>query len=218
MTYTPTPATTAARHQERISYDEALAHEVLDSTVLCSVATVVGGLPRVLPQLHVRRGSVLHLHASSGATTSLAARDGGVDVSVAVSQPLALVLARSAVHHSIDSRSVVVAGRAVPVTDPAEKRAVLAALVDAVAPGRSAQCRPPTERELAMVGVLALPLVMVSVKVRAHGAVDDDADLALPHWAGRVPLRLVAGEYEPAPDLHPDIPAPPRHPLQLAVT
>jgi nitroimidazol reductase NimA-like FMN-containing flavoprotein (pyridoxamine 5'-phosphate oxidase superfamily) len=107
------------------------------------------------------------------------------------------VLGRSQFHHSANYRSVVAHGTARLVTDDGEKRRVLTALVDKVAPGRAADTRPPTEQELAKTAVLALPLRDVSAKTRSGGVVDEPEDYALPYWAGIVPLRLVAEPPEP---------------------
>jgi nitroimidazol reductase NimA-like FMN-containing flavoprotein (pyridoxamine 5'-phosphate oxidase superfamily) len=114
-----------------------------------------------------------------------------------------LVLARAALHHSVNYRSVVVMGTAHLVEDPQVKLRVLQALLDHVLPGRAADSRIPDGRELAATGVLALDLVEVSAKVRAGGPVDDPDDTALPHWAGIVPLTLSAGTPIPASDLDP---------------
>jgi nitroimidazol reductase NimA-like FMN-containing flavoprotein (pyridoxamine 5'-phosphate oxidase superfamily) len=126
------------------------------------------------------------------------AGEAGLPVCVAVTLIDGLVLARSQFHHSANYRSVVAHGRATVVTDPAEKAAVLTAIVEKIATGRSADTRPPTTKELAQTTVLAVPLVEVSAKVRDAPVGDDPEDYALPHWAGIVPLRLVAGE--PRPD------------------
>jgi RimJ/RimL family protein N-acetyltransferase len=109
----------------------------------------------------------------------------------------ALVLARSWTHHSVNYRSVVVHGRAHLVTEPDEKWRALAALVDKVGPGRSADTRPSTPADLARTAVLALTLREASVKGRVGGVIDDEEDLALPHWAGVVPLRVTPGLPEP---------------------
>src|SRR5207248_10128871 len=108
--------------------------------------------------------------------------------------------ARSQFHHSANYRSVVMHGVATPVVDEPTRRKVLAALVDKVAPGRSAETRPPTAKELAGSGVLAIPLVEVSVKARDNDVVDDPADLTLPYRAGLVPPPLAEGR--PEPDRH----------------
>jgi uncharacterized protein len=119
-----------------------------------------------------------------------------------------LVLARSGMHHSLEFRSVVAVGNARLVRDDAEKARALAALLDHVAAGRSADSRPPSARELAATAVLALELVEVSAKVRTGGPVDDPEDLALPHWAGILPLSVQPASPIPADDLDPAIPLP----------
>jgi uncharacterized protein len=199
--YPPTARTTPTRHAERVGYDRDLVHAVLDEALLAHVGFVVDGRPVVLPQLHARVGEVLYLHGSTGARAMLAARDGGLDVCVTVTLVDGLVLARSAFHHSINYRSVVVHGTATPVEDPDEKAAVLAALVDHVAAGRPDEVRGPDRRELAATSVLRLDLAEVSVKVRSGPPIDEPEDLALPYWAGVLPLETVPGTPVPAPEL-----------------
>lgn len=207
--YHPTPASTPTRHRDRAAYDAETVHAALDEALLCHVAHVVDGRPTVLPTLHARIGERLYLHASTGARLARAAAEpGGVPVCVTTTVVDALVLARSAMHHSMNFRSVVVHGRAVLVRDEAEKRAALAAVVDAVAPGRSGDCREPDAKELAATAVLAVDLVEVSAKVRAGGPADDVEDVAGPYWAGLVPLRLTRGEPVPAGDLRADVEVP----------
>ena len=201
-TYPTTARTAGTRHRERIGYDRAAVHATLDEAVHCHVGFVVDGEPVVLPQLHARVDDDLYLHGSTGARALRAARDGGLPVCVTVTLVDGLVLARSAFHHSINYRAVVVHGHAVEVTDPDVKRAALGALVDRVAPGRSAHVRGPSGKELAATTVLRFPLVEASIKTRTGPPVDDDEDLALPYWAGVLPLTPQrAGTPEPAPDL-----------------
>jgi nitroimidazol reductase NimA-like FMN-containing flavoprotein (pyridoxamine 5'-phosphate oxidase superfamily) len=183
-----------------MSYATDVVHEVLDEAYVCNLSFVVDGEPRVLPTLHVRIGDTLYLHGSTGSRPLLAARAGGLRVAVAVTLLDGLVYARSHFHHSANYRSVVAHGVADVVEDEAEKRRVLDALVDKVGPGRSADSRPPSARELAKTAVLRLPLVEVAAKVRTGGPVDDEADLDLPHWTGVVPLRLTPGSPIPASD------------------
>jgi nitroimidazol reductase NimA-like FMN-containing flavoprotein (pyridoxamine 5'-phosphate oxidase superfamily) len=206
--YPPTPRTTATRHTERVGYDRDLVHAVLDEALLAHVGFVVDGRPVVLPQLHVRVGEVLYLHGSTGARAMLTARDEGLDVCVTVTLVDGLVLARAAFHHSINYRSVVVLGTATVMEDADEKAAVLARLVDHVAPGRPAEVRGPDRRELAATTVLRLPLAEVSVKVRTGPPIDDPEDLALPYWAGVLPLATVPGTPVPAPELPGDAEVP----------
>jgi nitroimidazol reductase NimA-like FMN-containing flavoprotein (pyridoxamine 5'-phosphate oxidase superfamily) len=198
--YAISPRTTATRLRERVSYDAPLVHSILDEAWVCHLSFVVDGEPRVLPTLHVRVGEVLYVHGSTGSRPLLGAtRSGepGLPVCVAVTLIDGLVLARSQFHHSANYRSVVAHGLATTVTDPAEKSAVLTALVEKIAMGRAADTRAPNPKEMAQTTVLALPLLDVSAKVRAAGVSDDEEDYALPHWAGVIPLRLVAGEPQP---------------------
>lgn len=194
MTYPVSPRTAPARHSDRMTYDVELVHGVLDEADLCHVGFVVDGEPVVLPQLHARVGETLYLHGSTGARALRRAQDGGLDVCVTVTLVDGLVLARSQFHHSINYRSVVVHGRASVVTDEAEKRSALTALVDGIVPGRSAGSRAPNRKELAATTVLALRLAEVSAKVRTGPPNDDPEDLALPCWAGVVPVSIVRGE------------------------
>lgn len=196
--YVATARTTATRGRDRMHYERAVAHAVLDEAYDCAVGLVVGGEPRVLPTLHVRVGDRLYLHGSTGGRLGLAARGGGVPVCVSVTLLDGLVYARSQFHHSANYRSVVVIGTARLVTDDAERRAAMSALVDKLGSGRAADSRPPSSRELAQTAVLVLPLEEVSVRARTGGVQDDPADHALPHWAGVLPLRRVPGP--PRPD------------------
>ncbi len=203
--YEPTTRTTPTRYRERASYDRATVHAILDEALVCHLGYLSAGRPVVLPMIHARLGESLYLHGSTGSGPMLAARaaSAGLPVCVTVTLLDGMVLARAAMHHSMNYRSVVVLGKAGVVDDPAEKLRALGALLDHVAPGRAADCRPPDARELAATGVLALDLTEVSAKVRTGGPVDDPQDRALPHWAGVVPLRIQAATPVPAVDLDP---------------
>lgn len=208
--YEPTPRTTPTRYRERAHYDRDTVHQILDESLVCHLGYLSEGRPVVLPTTHARLGETLYLHGSSGSGPLLAARaaPAGLPVCVTVTLVDGLVLARAAMHHSVNFRSVVVLGAARVVDDEAEQRRALAGLLDHVAPGRAADCRAPNPRELAATGVLALDLAEVSAKVRTGGPVDDPQDCALPHWAGVVPLRVTAGAPVPADDLDPATPVP----------
>ncbi|MFV2100276.1 bifunctional pyridoxamine 5'-phosphate oxidase family protein/GNAT family N-acetyltransferase [Micromonospora sp. LOL_024] len=205
--YTQTARTTASRSRDRMSYDRDAAHLVLDEAYHCALGFSVDGEPRVLPTLHVRVGDTLYLHGSTGSRPLLAARDGGLPVCVAVTLLDGLVYARAQFHHSANYRSVIAHGTARLVTDPDERARVCTALVQKTAPGRAADSRPPSRRELAETAVLALPLVEVSVRARDGGVRDEPSDLDLPHWAGVVPLRLTAGLPEPDAGVTAPVPA-----------
>jgi uncharacterized protein len=209
--YPPTPLTVPTRYRERARYDRATVHGVLDEALVCHVGYLNAGRPVVLPTTHVRLGEILYLHGSTGSGPMLAAAGSPEGLPVCVTATLVdgLVLARAALHHSLKYRSVVVVGSARLVADRDEKLRALAALLDHVAAGRSADSRPPNARELAATAVLALDLVEVSAKVRDGGPVDDEQDMTLPYWAGIVPLTLTAGTPVPADDLNPAVPLPP---------
>lgn len=201
--YAQTSRTTPHRRVDPVGYDRAAAHAILDEAICCHVGFVLDGDPVVLPQLHARIDDVLYLHGSTGAGSMLAARPDGVDVCVTATLLDGLVLARAALNHSVNYRCVVAHGRARLVEDPQEKQRALAAVVDAVVPGRSAGVRGPSRKELAATAVLRLELSEVSVKVRTGPAADDEPDLGLPYWAGTLPLSTTAGAPLPAPDLPP---------------
>lgn len=185
------------RHPERGRYDAAVVHPILDEAYLAHVGVVVDGEPRVLPMAIGRSGDVLYLHGAVG--NALLRGADAAEVCVTVTHLDGLVLARSAFHHSMNYRSVVVLGTAEKVVDPDEKRRALDAIVDHVLPGRSAASRPTNEAELRQTLVLRVPLAEASAKVRTGPPIDEPDDLDLPHWAGVVPLRLVAGEPEQDP-------------------
>jgi nitroimidazol reductase NimA-like FMN-containing flavoprotein (pyridoxamine 5'-phosphate oxidase superfamily) len=198
------------RYRERAQYDRATVHGILDEALVCHVGYLNAGQPVVLPTTHARLGEIVYLHGSTGSGPMLAAAGSpnGLPVCVTVTLVDGLVLARAAMHHSLEFRSVVAVGNARLVQDRGEKLRAFAALLDHVATGRSADSRPPNARELAATAVLALDLVEVSAKVRTGGPVDDPEDTALPYWAGVVPLTLNAGTPIPADDLDPAVPLP----------
>ncbi|KUM99245.1 hypothetical protein AQI95_40125 [Streptomyces yokosukanensis] len=208
--YTPTDRTVPTRSADRASYDKELVHAILDEGYVCHLGFVRDGAPVVLPTLYGRVGERLYVHGSTGARAlrMTGEADPGLPVCVTVTHVDGLVLARSAFHHSINYRSVVVHGTARQVTDPQEKRAALDALVDHVVPGRAADSRPANKKELAATAVIRLDLDEVSAKVRTGGANDDPEDLALPHWAGVLPLRGGYAAPLPNADLAPGIELP----------
>ncbi|WP_406815903.1 pyridoxamine 5'-phosphate oxidase family protein [Mycobacterium sp. M23085] len=211
--YQPTARTTPTRYRERARYDRRTVHDVLDAGLICHLGYSNAGRPVVLPTTHARLDETLYLHGSTGSGPVLAARaataaGSALPVCVTVTLVDGLVLARSAMHHSVNFRSVVVLGDARVVDDPAEKARALNCLLNHIAPGRAADCRAPDARELAATGVLALDLVEVSAKVRSGPPADDPQDVPLPHWAGVVPLRLTAGTPVPADDLDPAVALP----------
>jgi uncharacterized protein len=192
--------TTVRRRRERGRYEREVIDAVLDEALICHVGVVVDGAPVVLPTIHARVGDTLYLHGAPASRMLREGRGGG-EICVTASIIDGLVLARSAFHHSMNYRSVVVLGRPREVTDPAEKVAALEAVVEHVVPGRTGHTRAPDPGELAGTLVLALPLDEASAKVRTGPPIDDEPDHELGHWAGVLPLRTVAGDPVPDPDL-----------------
>jgi len=184
--------TRVRRLPERGRYDRHTINAILDEALICHVGFVVDGHPVVIPTIHTRIDDALYFHGSPAAGMLRNLKEGA-DACVTVTLLDGLVLARSAFHHSMNYRSAVVFGKAEEVTDRQEKLRVLAALVEHVCRGRSADARGPNEVELKQTIVLRLPIAEASAKVRAGGPSDDEADYALPIWAGVLPLTLVPG-------------------------
>ncbi len=193
MSELQTARTTVHRLPERARYDRQTVHAILDEALICHVAFAAGGSPAIIPTIHTRIGERLYFHGSpaSGLLRSLR---NGIEACVCVTLLDGLVIARSAFHHSMNFRSVIVFGTATEVSDGEEKLRVLNALVEHVVPGRSRHARRPNEIELRKTIVLSLPIDEASAKVRTGGPADDQEDYALPIWAGVLPLRLVPQE------------------------
>lgn len=193
MSYEPTSRTTLRRIPDRGRYDRATVHAILDEALVCHLGFVDNGQPLVIPTIFVRDGESLFFHGAAASRT-LRAVSGGLPVSLTVSLIDGIVLARSAFHHSMNYRSVVVLGQAHEVTDREQKLRALLAFVEKMSPGRATDARPPTEKEMNATKVLRLPLIEVSAKVREGGPKDDAEDLDRPIWAGHYPVRLSVGD------------------------
>ena len=183
----PTARTRAKRLPKRASYDRDAIYAILDSALVCHVGFAIDGQPYVIPTLHVRIADRLYIHGSA-ASRMLGAAADGTPIAVTVTHIDGLVLARSAFHHSVNYRSVVILGAAALVTDPAQKFTVMKGLIDHVAPGRWDHIRHPNDKELAVTSVLSIPIVEASAKIRRGDPIDDEADYALPIWSGQVPF------------------------------
>jgi nitroimidazol reductase NimA-like FMN-containing flavoprotein (pyridoxamine 5'-phosphate oxidase superfamily) len=200
----PSARTQVHRHPERGAYDRETIDAILDEALICHVAWVAAdGSPRIIPTIHVRDGDVLYIHGSEASRTLRGLRTG-IECCVEVTLIDGLVLARSTPMHSLNYRSVVVFGVAREVTDPVEMDRAQRALVEHVIPGRTADVRMPTEKELKETSILALTLDEASAKVRTGDPKDPKEDLELPVWAGVLPLRIVAGEPIASADLRGD--------------
>jgi uncharacterized protein len=188
-----TPRVQVRRLPERGAYDRQTIDGILDEALSCHVGFVEDGQPYVIPTLHARDGDWLYLHGST-ASRLLRTLKGGIPICVTVTIHDGLVLARSAFHHSMNYRSVVVLGRAEEVLDQSDKLHALRTMSEHVIPGRWDEVRLPNERELRQTTILRIRLEEASAKIRSGGPKDDNEDLALPVWAGVLPLRLVPDE------------------------
>ncbi|WP_432747700.1 pyridoxamine 5'-phosphate oxidase family protein [Streptomyces sp. JH002] len=209
--YPRTARTTPTRAAQRASWDRERVHGILDDGYLCHLGFVRDGAAVVLPTLYARVGERLYVHGSTGSYPLRTASGApqGLPVCVTVTHVDGLVLARSAFHHSLNYRSVVVHGTARQVTDPAEKAAALDAIVDQAIPGRSADCRPANGKEAAATAVLAIELTEVSAKFRTGGPNDEPEDRELPYWSGVLPVSVTTGAPVAAPDLAAGVTVPP---------
>lgn len=203
----PTPRSRVRRIPGRGSHDPEVIRRILDEGLVAHVGFVDGGAPFVVPMGYARDGDRILLHGSA-ASRALRLLGAGVEACVAVTLLDGLVLARSAFHHSMNYRSVVALGRAKAVEEEAEKRRCLDVLLDRLVPGRGPDARPPDARELRATAVAAFPLDEAAAKARRGPPADDEEDLALPVWAGVVPVGSAYGVPEPAPDLAAGIPTP----------
>ncbi|MGE5125063.1 MAG: pyridoxamine 5'-phosphate oxidase family protein [Betaproteobacteria bacterium] len=200
----PSPRTTVRRLPDRARYDRETIESILDEGFVCHVGFVDGGQPFVIPTAYARIGDRVAVHGSA-ASRMIRALAGGAPACLTVTLLDGIVLARSGFHHSLNYRSVVVVGTAQEIADAAEKRSALDAIVEHVVPGRTAEVRPPSENELRATRVVALRLDEASAKLRTGPPKDDAEDLALACWAGELPLRLVALEPVPDPQLRPGL-------------
>lgn len=193
----PTERTRVKRLPKRGEYDREVINAILDEGFICYVGFAADGQPYVIPTGYARIGNDLYIHGSA-ASRMLRGIAEGIDVCVTVTLVDGLVLARSAFHHSINYRSVVILGKAELVETADEKNAVLEAFTEHVIPGRWAEVRWPNELELKATTILKLPINEASAKIRTGGPVDDEEDYAMNVWAGVIPLKLT--NRDPIPD------------------
>jgi hypothetical protein len=198
--------TTLHRKPERGTHDRAVAYAILDEAIVCHVGIATDQGPVVIPMVHARDGDRLLLHGSPA--SRLLRTAASTEICVTVTLIDGLVLARSSFNHSVNYRSVVVLGQPHRLDDLDERRSAAQAIVEAIVPGRTADARPPNEREVRGTTVLALPLDDFSVKVRTGGAGDNEDDDGRAVWAGVIPLSLDAGAPVPDDDLAPEVAVP----------
>lgn len=204
MDFPKTDRSTLKRLPKRGVYERELVYSILDEAFICHVGFSVDAQPFVIPTGFGRVDDRLYIHGSQ-ISRMLRTLAGSIDVCVTVTLLDGLVLARSAFHHSMNYRSVVIFGRASLVDDREAKLAALRAFSEHVIPGRWKEARRPTDQELKATAVLSLPLEEASAKVRTGPPIDDEEDYGLPVWAGVLPLSLVAGVPVPDPRLPEEI-------------
>ena len=195
------------RVPKRGAHDRETIDAILDEAKVCHVGFVHEGRPAVIPTLHARVGDEVLIHGSA-ASRALRALGSGVEVCLTATLVDGLVLARSAFHHSVNYRSVVLYGSARPLRGPEELERALEAFTEKLVPGRWADVRWPTRKELKGTTALALPIAEGSAKVRTGPPIDEDEDYALDAWAGVVPMRLETTPPVPDPRLRDGIEAP----------
>lgn len=206
---TVTPRSQIRRLSQRGNYEREALYQILDEGLVCHVGFATDGQPFVIPTAYGRIGDRLYIHGSP-ASRMLRSLQSGIEVCVTVTLLDGLVLARSAFHHSMNYRSVVLFGKAIAVQDYDEKLEALRAFTEHIVSGRWAEVRQPTRQETQGTLVLSLPLTEASAKIRTGPPSDDEADYSLSVWAGVLPLQLTSGELIPDPRLQQGI-APPAY-------
>ena len=184
------PRVRIRRASDRADYDRATVHAVLDAAVVCQVAYVLDGEPRMVPTAIMRRGDYMYLHGNRQSAMIRALQQGAL-AAVCVTHVDGLVAARSGFHCSMNYRSVVLYGHAETVAED-EKEVLLGAFVDQLIPGHAEAVRAATTQELNATTLLRIPIDEAVAKVRTGGPIDDEADADLDIWAGVIPLSVVS--------------------------
>ena len=190
--FIPTERTQVHRLPKRGVYDREKVYSILDEGMVCHVGFVADGKPVVIPTGYGRRGDTLYFHGSP-ASRMFQNLGKGMDVCITVTLVDGVVMARSAFHHSMNYRSVVVLARGTLIDEPEEKMAALRLITERLVPGRWDGVRQPTPQEMKATTALSFPINEASAKVRTGPPKDDEEDYALPIWAGVLPLSLVPG-------------------------
>lgn len=202
------PRSKVRRLPDRGAYDRETIESILDEGFFCHVGFATEEGPVVMPTGYARVDDAVYLHGAA-ANASLRTIGAGEPVCLVVTLVDGLVLSRAGFHHSMNYRSVVIYGMAEEVTDPAEKRAALDAVVEQIVPGRTADARGPNDTELRTTRVVRVSIDEASAKIRTGGPKEEPEDIeAGGIWAGQLPLTMVPGA--PVPDAYVagDIPVP----------
>ena len=202
--YQPSKTSKISRGAKRASYDKETVFQILDDHFMCHLPYIFEGTPITIPMIYGRSDETIYLHGAIGnrmlnlpmASFTVTHLDG-------------LVLARSAFHHSVNYRSVVVFGQPRVITSEKEKDIALEIITEHMAKGRWSEVRIPSEKELKATRVIAIDITEASAKIRQGPPVDDEEDYDLELWAGVVPIKTVYEEAVSDPRLKPQIEIPP---------
>jgi nitroimidazol reductase NimA-like FMN-containing flavoprotein (pyridoxamine 5'-phosphate oxidase superfamily) len=187
----PSSRTCVHRIPQRAHYDTDTINAIVDAAMVCTVAFQIDGAVHAIPTIHWREGAYLYIHGAKASRMLKALTRGEACLTITLVD--GLVLARSAMHHSMNYRSVVIYGRFEAISDPEEKRHKLQSFIDGLYPGRWPTLRPVNDKELNATSILRIALNEASAKVRDQGVKDDEDDLGWPVWAGVIPLHTVTG-------------------------
>jgi len=191
----PSSRTEVRRKPQRGHYDAASIHAIIDAAFLCHIAFTEGGSTHCLPTACWRDGDFLYIHGANN--SRLIAALLAAECSLCITHLDGLVLARSAFHHSMNYRSVVIYGQFAAVDDEIDKKVAMAAFLEHVSPGRNSEVRPPSPAELAGTRILRIALTEAAAKIRNWGAEDSAEDMNIPVWAGVIPIAGTAGKMLP---------------------
>ena len=191
--FVPSEKSRIHRKPQRGHYDRKTIYRILDAGIICHIGYVIDGEPYVTPTVYWREGDRLYWHGST-ASRMVLTEARGIPVCVTVTHLDGLIVARSAFNHSINYRSVMAFGHPEMITDEAERNRALDRFVNRFYPGRAKEIRPGNAQELKVVAVVRMTIEEASAKFRSGPPLDEDDDLALPYWAGIIPIRTVIGE------------------------
>ena len=206
QTKAPSERVRVKRNHVRAVYDAEAVYAILDAMPVCHVGYVVDAEPYVTPTLQWREGERVYWHGSSASRALKKSVDAEVCLTVTLLD--GMVMARSAFHHSVNYRSVMIKGVAEKITDPKAKARHLETMVEQFFPGRWATLRDMTAKEAQATTVLSMPITEASAKIRPGMPVDDEEDYALPIWAGVIPVKLQVLPPQDDPRNQPGLSAP----------
>ncbi len=199
-----TSRTKINRLPKRASYDTNLIYKILDESFICQIGFKINGQVYIIPTAYGRKDDIIYIHGSKN-SRMLKSFESGEGICVSITLVDGIVLARSAFHHSINYRSVIIFGKPEAITDEGGKNKALEIIMNHLVPGRWNEIRKPNEKELNSTSVFSLRITEASAKIRTGPAIDDKEDLNLKVWAGVLPLNIIAEEPVRNLDLEDDI-------------